>query len=503
MMRHDVEAAFAASELADIFDKKQKKMFKRFKRSGTWMITAGASPDKNWPYPDGVISASNGKENDVHIALEYKRSNEGMHGILTALGQAFAYISKGYQGTAIVLPDSYPSCSDPAFQIIKFINTANSKAPIGVYTYKSALITHGSISFKENLKERRPLEFYSDTIKKVAGSSKDSTIWVHFREGSSEYDDIYKYCHTAKQLDGSKPEDFTEFPLPIELKDALERMNITNPYVYLSSSVDTPNVKNKIWRAYWFKYMANCGVLQIYDKKDSIYQVHNESSDIKTPSGKDRTFFSKNKRELVNKLNSGEITEKEAWEQFAKNVNNRAHSYRIDIEAFSRGIGFVNSEFKLTELGFRYVNSCTSGNPFDDLPKMIFAGACLNNGNMNVFLQFLHRVTEDAFKDDNFKWSSEIKNEIGNIIGYKFNDEKYRDDVESEFIKLHIIKKSTGRRGEKRPSLKAEVCLLKMLEITDGQYRVGTGLPIDWGKVQAINDYYNGNKLDELDRCNY
>lgn len=42
-----------------------------------------------------------------------------------------------------------------------------------------------------------------------------------------------------------------------------------------------------------------------------------------------------------------------------------------------------------------------------------------------------------------------------------------------------------------------------MLEITDGKYRVGTGLPIDWGKVQNINDYYKSNKLDELDSCSY
>ena len=70
----------------------------------------------------------NGRKEDVQIALEYKRPNETVHGILTAIGQAFAYISKGYQGAVIVIPDSYPSCSDPAAQIINFINTANSKA---------------------------------------------------------------------------------------------------------------------------------------------------------------------------------------------------------------------------------------------------------------------------------------------------------------------------------------------------------------------------------------
>ena len=124
-MRHDIEATFAASELAAIFDEKQKKMFKIYKRPGEWTITARTASDRKWPFPDGMISASNGRKEDVQIALEYKRPNETVHGILTAIGQAFAYISKGYQGAVIVIPDSYPSCSDPAAQIINFINTAN------------------------------------------------------------------------------------------------------------------------------------------------------------------------------------------------------------------------------------------------------------------------------------------------------------------------------------------------------------------------------------------
>lgn len=298
-MKHDVEAAFAASELADIFDKNQKKLLKIFKRPGKWILTAGASPDKNWPFPDGMISASNGKKADVQVAIEYKRPNEGVHGVLTALGQAFAYISKGYQGTAIVIPDKYPACNDPAKQIIQFINAANSKAPIGVYTYKTALIAPGSVSFKGNLNEEKPLVFHSGAVKKLAGSSKDSTIWVHFREGSSEYDDIYKYCYTAKQIDESKPEDFSSFLLPAELDNALRRKGVTEPYAYLSSSVSTATVKNRVWRMYWFKYMVHCGVLQIYDKVGTMYQVHDESSKIKTPSGKYRTFFTQNKKDLV------------------------------------------------------------------------------------------------------------------------------------------------------------------------------------------------------------
>ena len=254
--------------------------------------------------------------------------------------------------------------------------------------------------FKSNLEEKRPLEFHSKSIKKVDGISKDSTIWTHFREGSSEYDDIYKYCYTVKQLDESKSELFTEFSVPLELEEALKRKKIKNPYTYLSNSVAVPTTKNRVWRAYWFKYMAHKGVLTLYDKDGKKYKVHEENSKIRTLSGNFRAFFAKNKKKLVDMLNEGIITEEEAWEQFAENIKNRAHSYRIDIETFTYGIGLVDSEFKLTELGYRYVNSCTSGDPFENLPKKIFAGACLNNGNMNVFLQFLHRITENELSRD-------------------------------------------------------------------------------------------------------
>lgn len=502
-MKHDIEAAFAASELAELFNKNQKKIFKIFKRPGTWVLTANSSPDKNWPYPDGMISASNGKGGDVKVALEYKRPNEGIHGVLTALGQAFAYIAKGYKGAVIVIPDSYPGCSDPGTQIVKFINAANSQAPIGIYTYKPSLITPGSISFNGNLKEIRPLKFDSGKITKVVGASGDSTIWVHFREGSSEYDDIYKYCYTARQLDESQPESFAAFMLPVELENALKRMGAIEPYMYLSNSTNDVSVKNRVWRAYWFEYMAHSGVLQLYDKIGNTYVVHDEPSKIKTPSGKMRTFFTQNKKDIVARLNAGSVTEDKAWEEFAEKINSRAHSYRIDIEAFANGIGFMTTDFKLTELGFRYVNSCVASDPFSDMPKKIFAGACLNNGNMNVFIQFLYRVTEDYLKVDNLRWTTEKKDKKGNVIGYKFDGLKYREDIEAEFVKLHIIKKSTGRSGTKRPALKAEMCLLSMLEIIDGQYRVGSGIPIDWIKVQAINDYFTGNKLNELDSCNY
>ena len=309
---------------------------------------------------------------------------------------------------------------------------------------------------------------------------------------------MYKYCYVAKQLDETKKEKLS-YKIPRELVDAVKRLGASDVYAYLSNSVPESNTKNRIWRAYWFKYMANSGVLTLYDKVGTVYEVHHKSSSVKTVSGSYRTFFVKTKKRLVEDLNSGKITENEAWEKFAKNIRDRAHSYRIDVETFTYGIGLVDSEYKLTRLGYRYVNSCVKGDPFEDFPKKIFAAACLNNGNMNVFLQFFQSVSEEKLSQNALLWSKKIVDKNGNIVGYKFDDDCYRKEIEDEFINLHIIKKVSPRKGRKRPPLKAEICLLKLLGITDGNYRVGAGLPLDWSEIQSLNDFYNNNRLGELE----
>lgn len=507
-MDHHVEAALAGSELADLFEN-NKGMFKIFKSPSPWTVIAKASPDRNWPYPDGMLTASSvttsgkiSKTKEIQIALEYKRPNEGVHGVLTALGQAFAYISKGYQGTVIVIPETYPACQNPAKQIIDFINSANKDASIGVFTYDPKTVI-GCKSFKGKLKEERPLKFKKSRITRVYGASSDSTLWVHFREGSSEFDDIYKYCYEAKQLDESVPESFTGYRIPQDLKDALKRKSVGDEYIYLSNSTYSVDAKNRIWRSYWFKYMATEDVLTLFDKSATgAYSVHDAKTKIKKLDGTEREFFKVVKKNIVDELNSKKITEKDAWEIFAEKVHDRAHSYRIDVEAFAYGINFVDEEFKLSELGFRYVNS-SAGDAFDNNTRLIFAGACLYYGNYNVFLQFLYNFTEEELSKDALHWTAaKVDKTSGNIIGYTFLNQNYRQDMDDKFQNNHLIKKSKVRvttgTGNPRPPLKAEFSLMSLLELTESSGRVGVGVPINWTKVQEINDFFRAKKFDEL-----
>lgn len=95
-MSHDTEAAYASSEVAGWIMQNQNHYLGNLGTQGTWSVYAGREGGHQWPLADGVILAQNATHADVKIAFEYKRPNEGVHGILAALGQSFAYLEKGY-----------------------------------------------------------------------------------------------------------------------------------------------------------------------------------------------------------------------------------------------------------------------------------------------------------------------------------------------------------------------------------------------------------------------
>ena len=98
-MSHDVEAAYASSEVAELITLNQAHYFGSMGTRGAWSVFAGREGGHQWPLADGVLSAQNTSTNDVNIAFEFKRPNEGVHGILTALGQSYAYLEKGYDAS--------------------------------------------------------------------------------------------------------------------------------------------------------------------------------------------------------------------------------------------------------------------------------------------------------------------------------------------------------------------------------------------------------------------
>lgn len=79
-MSHDVEAAYASSEVAELIMTNQADFFGTMGTPGAWSVFAGREGGHQWPLADGVLSAHNPAADDVAIALEFKRLNEGVHG---------------------------------------------------------------------------------------------------------------------------------------------------------------------------------------------------------------------------------------------------------------------------------------------------------------------------------------------------------------------------------------------------------------------------------------
>ena len=136
-MSHDLEAGFASSELANIITANPVPFFGTIGRGGNWNLRAGHESGHTWPLTDGVLLAQNtlSTVRDYQIAFEYKRPNEGIHGILTALGQCFTYLEKGYDASVMVIPQKYSSHNDPGEHIKRVIQATAPDVPIWLYTY--------------------------------------------------------------------------------------------------------------------------------------------------------------------------------------------------------------------------------------------------------------------------------------------------------------------------------------------------------------------------------
>ena len=104
---HNAEADFAASELASMFVASPEFCYCTGPRPAG--ISASADDELSstpWPKADGlvVLLEPGAQQQQRHVAVEYKRQQEGVHGLLTGLGQAHGYLHKGYNGAALVVP---------------------------------------------------------------------------------------------------------------------------------------------------------------------------------------------------------------------------------------------------------------------------------------------------------------------------------------------------------------------------------------------------------------
>ena len=498
-MSHDTEAAYASSEVADLIMHNQTSFFGNMGTAGVWSVFAGREGGHQWPLADGVICAQNSTHADVNIAFEYKRPNEGVHGILTALGQSFAYLEKGYDASVMVIPSKYSSHSSPGQHVKRVLEATSPDIPISIYTYDDPNLS-ATRPFHGHLHCIRPISLPDcRTITRAATTAttgKVSTLWAHMREGMSHPDAFFRFCQGVKVIT-ALGEDLGSIRLPQELIQAVHRIDATvDVYKYLSNTPgDT--ISDKAWRYAWFNFYFWPELIPIWTQT-SPYTVNDVKTRIRINNTEWQGLFSGRsdsiKQKLVDALNAGSKTEEEAWEEYAIKVRKDAHSYREVIDSGLYHIGYLNPEGTLTELGYKFVEACERvGTPYVGIPMEIFKASILQNGQYGAMLHYFYRLSEEKFGAELFAFAERDQNGV-----YRFREQDYLIWLDDCFANdLHISKKTTERAGGTRKPFQAELSFLKKLGFirtigTRAAYRVGVGLEIDWPQVQSSMLYYQG-----------
>lgn len=488
-MSHDIEAAWASAEVVANLRDNPSLCFARPPSSGI-SIYASSEGRRHWPVSDGLIHIETRTLN-YNVAVEYKRKNEGLHGILTAIGQAHAYLHKGFNGSLIVIPNKYESHERPGNHIVEIIDATTPACPIGVFTYGEPDTSVVS-PFRGKLSCLRHLDldvrsFQTSTTQQPI--SRITTQWGHVREGSTDPHAFYCYLKTSKELasnSGQQP----QLNLPQGLIDACANISSAIPPLKYLSNSSGDTFHDQVWRMFWFTYVFNDHVIPIWTRNSSgQYEVNEEPSSIQQWNGTRKKFFvgriDSIKNKLVRKLNLGEISEQDAWEEYARKVRNRAHSYREDIDSGLEAFGFLEHDGRPTELGYKFVDSCDrTGTYITGTPRALFGAALLNNANFGALLHYIFKSSENKFSLNPLSFT--VTRTDGRI---NFDRNQYLDWLEDQLAnRLGVMRKVSQRGGQSRKPFQAEFAILRHLGLVQ-KYRLGVGIEINWPKVQELMQY--------------
>ncbi|MDM1758773.1 hypothetical protein HX127_14650 [Acinetobacter sp. 256-1] len=502
-MSHDLYATWACAEIASIIRNNQPTYFTNSGYPTGWTVGSGREGGRLWPLADGVISSYHSSvTDDLHIAVEFKRTNEGLHGTLTALGQSLAYLHKGYHASIIVIPEKYTSHSSPANHIKDVLDLTANTMPVGVYGYKEPDLTKLNPFENQITCYRQPQLSLSPLVTgaSVGSRPKSSTLWAHVREGMSYPDVFYKYCKEVKFVT-SYPSN-RNFQLLPELIAAVNRiMPTADPIKFLSYTKDD-SILDRTWLHVWFNYYFHKNLRPIFtkDPHTGLYAVNAKASLIKQNKSEFANFLSGRKdslkEKIVEKLNKGSLTEDEAWEEYVRTVRNQAHSYREVIDSGLYHLNLIDSEGNLTKVGYKFVDEADKeSSVYSNTAIQILRGAALVYGNFSAFLHYVYQLSEEVFSEEAMYFAS-MNRKNGTIkfdnVGFKaYLYEKMKDDLSL------ILTSSIRSPGNPRNAFQAEIPFLKYLGLIDEgtPFRLGTGLLINWPVVQESIEYMNANNL--------
>lgn len=494
MSSHNSEAAYASAEIASMIQTQQNHFLSGIGVSGAWSLFVGREGGCQWPLADGVISATNPNK-QLNIAFEFKRINEGVHGILTALGQSYAYLEKGYDASIMCIPSKYSSHNVPGEHVRRIIESTAPDIPIWVFIYDEPDLST-TRPFQGKLTCVRDIALSScrsiqRTTRTAVSASRVTTLWAHVREGMSHPDAFFRFCQSVKIV-SSSGEALSASIFPQQLIDAVERIDSNADIFKYLSNTSSDSLLDAAWRKVWFSFYFWEDLIPLYTN-DTPYVVNETTTKIQIDDTTFQKLFSGRvdsiKNKLVTKLNNGTITEDEAWEEYAKKVRKDAHSYREVIDSGLYHIGFLSPSGELTELGYKYVDACERSNSaYQPLPMEILRGAILQNGQFAAFLHYVFKLSEEVFDNDLYSFTEVRPNGTRH-----FKHEDYLQWLFDYFANtLHIVQQSSLRAGGTRKPFQAEISFMgKLGLIRPRRYRIGTGLCIDWPQVETSLQFFN------------
>lgn len=479
-MSHDLYASWATAELANQACSEPQHFFLSPPNSTNISASASREGNKTWPISDGVLHIDLQPNNSYSLAVELKRENEGLHGVLTAIGQSQAYIHKGFLGSVIVIPQQYSSHLTPGNHVSEILDRTTDNLPVGVFTYKTPDTTMAS-PFSGKLTCCRAIQLdEAETPEEgpQAVTSRITTQWGHMREGSSDAHAFFLYLEKAKRLSPRDPDVDTSW-LPTPLANAVARLApTTQAKDYLSYS--KPNsFHDKVWRAFWFSYVFNERTAPIWRDNITPLTVNDTTTGILIRDNTYKVFFAGRsdspKNKCVEAINNGSWSINEAWEKYAKKVHDRAHSYREDIDSGLDALGFLASDGKPSDLGYRFVDQVErSGTVFSGAANGTLGAALLRNADYAAFLHYVYRVSASRFQAEPLAFTDQDQN---------FKRSEYLGWLADELANnLKVMRTVSRRGGQQRQPFQAELAVLRKFNFVD-RFRLGVGLEINWPKV--------------------
>ena len=477
MGQHGIEADWASAEMARLVATDWSHVFSAPPSSPTGLntyATRDLQPNK-WPIADGVVALEyHTSQRGYSLALEYKRAEEGIHGLLTAMGQALAYLDKGpYDAATIVVPATYPTHEQPGAFLVSTLERNAPRAPIGVATYHMPDPTHVSPFFGRLRIEKR----VSIPEKRVDASGvvrRTQTQWAHLREGSTTRDNIRRFLEEAVIFANSKAP--YEVTIPESIRLAAERMRPDlSAEQYLSSTRDDSPLA-EIWRRTWFKWFVPGDALIPWRRIGSDYVPNVVESKLLRDDGRGSQLWfvgrsDSIKNVLAKQLNEEQLSEEESLAKFVENVANRAHSIREDLDSGLFHMRLIGPNAVPTAIGKLFLERVQADQSVASSGvRDLFAAILMSAGGLGSFLHYFSKLQE-SMQSAAHESPSEVLIRIEDAMANK----------------LHVLRKVSTRGGIARKPFQAELALLRQYDLVARDDRGGF-VEVNAARVTAIQE---------------